>query len=70
MTVPLASCRIALVTNSLVSRIATSGSTGIPQVQIAVRTCLRASAAAAGPAGSAMRRGRSTVGRIGAIVSI
>ena len=38
VTIPPASCLRALVTSSLVSRIATSGSTGTPQVQMAART--------------------------------
>jgi hypothetical protein len=69
-TVSPPSCVMALVTSSLVSRTATGASTGTSQAQMAARTWLRASAAAAGPAVNEMRRGGCTVGRIGAIVSI
>ena len=70
MTVSPASCLMALVTSSLVSRTATPGSTGTSQAQMAARTWLRASAAAAGPAVSRTRRRCSSVGRVGAIVFI
>ena len=53
-----ASLARALVTSSLVSSTATDGSTGTSQAQMAARTWLRASAAAAGSAASEMRRGR------------
>ena len=68
--VPPVSCLSALVTSSLVSSTAVSTSTGTSQARIAARTWLRASPAAAGPAASEIRRGRCTVGRMGAIVSI
>ena len=65
-----ASCLMALVTSSLVSRIATLGSTGISQARMAAWTWLRASAAAAGPVVSRTRRECSSVGRMGALVFI
>src|SRR5579864_9183218 len=61
---------MALVTRSLVSRIAISGSTGTFQSLMAARTSLRASAAAAGSLVSRTRRWCSSVGRVGAIASI
>ena len=70
VTVPLASCLMALVTSSLVSRTATSGSTGTSQAQMAARTWLRASPAAAGPVASRARHRCSSVGRVGAIAFI
>jgi len=70
VTVPVTSCLMALVTSSLVSRIATSGSTGMSQAQMAARTWRRASAEAAGPAVSRTRHPRSSVGRVGAITFI
>ena len=70
MTIPVTSCLMALVTSSLVSRIATSGSTGISHAQMAARTWRRASAAAAGPVLSRTRYPRSSVGRVGAITFI
>ena len=63
----------ALMTRSLVSRMATAGLTGTDQAAIAARTCPHAYAAAAGPSSSRTRRCRSSVGRAGvagAIVSI
>ena len=70
MTVLLCSCRTALVTSSLASRTAMSGSTGTSQAQMAARTWLRASATAAGLAASRTRRSFSSVGRVGAIAFI
>src|SRR5579859_1865118 len=70
MTIPVTSCLMALVTSSLVSRTATSWSTGISQAQMAARTWRRASAEAAGPAVSRIRHCRSSVGRVGAITFI
>ena len=70
VTVSPASCLMALVTSSLVSRIATLGSTGTSQARIAAWTWLRASAAAAGPVVSRTRRECSSVGRVGALVFI
>src|SRR6201996_5068836 len=63
-----ASCLMALVTSSLVSRTAMSGSTGTFQALMAARTWSRASAAAAGPAVSRWRRECRSVGRMGALV--
>src|SRR5215469_3389024 len=67
-----ASCLIALVTSSLVSRTATDASTGRSQAKMAARTSVRASAGAAGPTASEMRRRCCCclVGRIGVVVSI
>ena len=65
-----ASCLMALVTSSLVSRVATPGSNGTSQARIAASTWPRASAAAAGPAVSRTRRECSSVGRVGALVFI
>src|SRR6266852_9647587 len=70
VTVSPASCLMALVTSSLVSRTATLGSTGTSQAQMAARTWLRASAAAAGPVVSRTRHRCSSVGRVGAIAFI
>jgi|SRR5208282_846468 len=70
VTVPLTSCLMALVTSSLVSRIATLGSTGTSQAQMAVRTSRRASLAAAGPVARRTRHRCSSVGRVGAIAFI
>src|SRR5260370_23505969 len=61
------SCRMALVTSSLVSRAAVSGSTGMSQAVMAGRTWRRAWAAGAGPAASRIRRPVSSAGRVGAI---
>ena len=47
-----------------------SGSTGTSQAQMAARTWLRASAAAAGPAASRARHARKSAGRVGAITFI
>ena len=61
-----ASCLMALVTSSLVSRIATSGSTGTSQAQMAARTWLRASARGGrsrGQPGAARAQVRRTGGR-------
>jgi len=55
VTVGLAVWVIALVTSSLVSRIAMSESTGTSQAHMAARICLRASAAASGPPVSGTR---------------
>src|SRR5580658_2102698 len=68
--VPPAACLMALVTRSLVSRIATSGSTGGCQPQMSSLTWLRASAAAAGRAVSRIRHLCRSVGRVGAMVFI
>ncbi len=70
VTVPPGSCLMALVTSSLVSKTAASRSTGTPQAQMAPRTWLRASAAAAGPALSRTRQPFSSVGRVGAMAFI
>ena len=70
VTVSPGSCLMALVTSSLVSRTATLGSTGTSQAQMAARTWLRASAAAAGPVVSRTRHPCSSVGRVGAIAFI
>src|SRR5579863_6599462 len=70
MTIPVTSCLMALVTSSLVSRTATSGSTGTSQSQMAARTWRRASAEAAGPAVSRTRHSRNSVRRVGAITFI
>ena len=64
------SCMMALVTSSLVSRAAVLGSTGASQAQITAWTCLRASAAAAGPAISRTRHRCNSDGRGGAIAYI
>src|SRR5437016_7471880 len=64
------SCLMALVTSSLVSRTATSWSTGMSQAQMAARTWPRASEAAAGPVVSLTRHWFSSVGRVGAIAFI
>src|SRR5215470_5110478 len=61
---------MALVTSSLVSRTATSSSTGISQARMAARTWLRASPAAAGLAVSRTRQACSSVGRVSAIAFI
>jgi hypothetical protein len=61
------SCRMALVTSSLVSRTAMSGSTRLPPAQMAVRTWRRASAAAAGPETSRAQQECSRLGRVAAI---
>jgi len=66
MTQP-ASCLMALVTSSLVSRAATPGSTGTSQAQMAARTSLRASAAAAGPTGSLTRHACDSAGPAGTL---
>src|SRR3984957_9088269 len=63
----------ALMTRSLVSRMATAGLTGTDQATIADRTCPHACAAAAWPSASRTRRCRSSAGSTGvagAIVSI
>ncbi len=70
VTVPPGSCLMALVTSSLVSRTAISGSTGTSQAQMTARTWLRASAAAAGPVVSRTRHPVSSVGRVGAMAFI
>ena len=70
MTVSPGSCRMALVTSSLVSRTATLRSTGTSQAQMAARTWLRASATTAGPVVSRTRHPFSSVGRVGAIAFI
>src|ERR1700727_2753159 len=59
---------MALVTSSLVSRMATSGSTGTSQAVMAARTCSRASPTAAGPVVRRWGREWSSVGRMGALV--
>src|ERR1700749_1862277 len=61
---------MALVTSSLVSRTATSSSTGISQARMAARTWPRASPAAAGLAVSRTRQTCSSVGRVSAIAFI
>src|SRR5690349_21809102 len=61
---------MALVTSSLVSRTAMSGSTGMSQARMAARTWPRASPAAAGLAVSRTRQTCSSVGRVGAIAFI
>src|ERR1700748_3403764 len=61
---------MALVTSSLVSRIAMSSSTGISQARMAARTWPRASPAAAGLAVSRTRATCSSVGRVTAIAFI
>src|SRR5580700_8149188 len=66
--VPPGWCRMAFVTRSLVSRTATSGSTGARQRSRAARTWRRASATVAGPAVSRTGSPGSSVGRGGAIV--
>ena len=68
--VSFVSCLMALVTSSLVSRTATFASTGTSHAQMAARTWVRASAAAAGPAVSRTRQICSSEGRVGAIVFI
>jgi len=65
-----ASCLMALVTSSLVSRTATLASMGTSQAQMASRTWPRASAAAVGPAVSGTQCQYSSVGRVGAIAFI
>ena len=65
-----ASCLTALVTSSLVSRRATSRSTGTGQDRIAARTRRRASAAAAGPVARRTRSPCRSAGRGGAVVVI
>src|SRR5271163_670145 len=66
--VPPGWCRMAFVTRSLVSRTATSGSTGARHRSRAARTWRRASATVAGPAASRTGSPGSSVGRGGAIV--
>src|SRR5271170_3341696 len=61
---------MALVTMSLVSRIAMSGSTGTCQAWRAARTRPRASAAEDGSLASRTRRWYSSVERVGAITMI
>src|SRR5919201_3778974 len=61
---------MALVTSSLVSRTATSSSTGQSQARMTSLTWLRASAAAAGPAASRTRHTCISAGRVGAIAFI
>src|ERR1700722_10625628 len=68
VTTSPASHLMALVTSSLVSSTATSGSTGTFQVLMAARTWSRASDAAAGPAANRKRRECRSVGRMGALV--
>jgi len=63
-------CVMALVTRSLASRIAMSGSTETLQSPMAARTWLRASAAAAATLVSRTRRWYSSAGRVVAITSI
>ncbi len=70
VTVSPGSCRMALVTNSLVSRTATSSSTGTSQAQMAARTWPRASATTAGPDLSRTRHPFSSGGRVGAMAFI
>jgi hypothetical protein len=70
VTVSPVPCMMALVTKSLVSKTAMSGSTGIFQARMTARTWPRASAAAAGFLVSRKRRWCSSVGQVGAIASI
>src|ERR1700750_2256316 len=70
VTVSPRSCLIALVTSSLVSRAATSGSTGASQAAMAAWTWRRASDTASGPVVSRTRRECRSVGRVGAQVVI
>ena len=69
MASPVA-CLTALVTSSLVSRTATSASTGSFQAAMAARTWLRASAAAAGLGASRTRHACSSTARVSAIAFI
>ena len=70
VTVSPSPCVMALVTKSLVSRTAMSGSTGTFQARMTARTWLRASAAALGSLVSRRRRWCSSVGRVGVIAFI
>ena len=70
MTAWPASCLTALVTSSLVSRRATSRSTGTGQDRMAARTRRRASAAAAGPVARGTWSRCRSAGRGGAVVVI